>query len=212
MIGSTSSLRRATLQATTPKPGMDAQDNSLGSALLPGTSIFTSALFTTVCDRISKGESLRAVCRDPEMPAKATVLRWLREMPDLRDQYAAARDDLMEYWASDIIEIADDGTLDTMAGLNKYGDEVMVPNHANVQRDRLRIDARKWLLSKLAPRKYGDRLEVEHSGEVQHRVDITALSSREKMRRMALFMLEDQQAGAVIEGTVDTKPEPDPSA
>jgi len=197
MIGSTSDLRSQTLQATSPKTVKDAHPSAARSALLPGTSIFTPALFTTVCDRISKGESLRAVCRDPEMPAKSTVLRWLREMPDLRDQYAAARDDLMEYWASDIIEIADDGTLDTMQGLNKYGDE-------NVQRDRLRIDARKWLLSKLAPRKYGDRLEVEHSGEVQHRVDITALSSREKMRRMALFMLEDQ-ASPVIEGQlVDT--------
>jgi hypothetical protein len=121
-------------------------------------------------------------------------------MPELRDQYAAARDDLLEYWASDILEIADDGTLDTMPGLNKYGDEVMIPNHANVQRDRLRIDSRKWLLSKLAARKYGDRLEVEVSGEVQHRVDITALSAREKMRRLALFMLEDQAAGRTIEG------------
>jgi hypothetical protein len=138
------------------------------------------------------------------MPHKSTVLRWLREMPQLRDQYAAARDDLLEYWASDILEIADDGTLDTMRGLNKYGDEVMVPNHANVQRDRLRIDSRKWLLSKLAARTYGDRLDVEVSGEVQHRVDITALSAREKMRRLALFMLEDQAAGTVIEGTVDT--------
>ena len=195
------------MQATSPKPVKDAHGSSLGSALLPGTPIFTPALFTIVCDRISKGESLRAVCRDPEMPAKATVLRWLREMPDLRDQYAAARDDLMEYWASDIIEIADDGTLDTMAGLNKYGDEVQVPNHANVQRDRLRIDARKWLLARLKPKVYGDRVDVEHSGEVQHRVDITALSSREKMRRLALFMLEDQAAGPVIEG--ESSPVPD---
>ncbi len=198
------------MQATTPDTVEDAH-LSARVPLLPGTRIFTPALFTLVCDRISKGESLRSVCRDPEMPAKSTVLRWLREMPDLRDQYAAARDDLMEYWASDIIEIADDGSLDTMKGLNKYGDEVMVPNHANVQRDRLRIDARKWLLSKLAPRKYGDRLDVEVSGQIEHRVDITALSSREKMRRMALFMLEDQAAGATIEGTVDTKPAASPS-
>jgi hypothetical protein len=147
------------------------------------------------------------------MPHKSTVLRWLREKPELRDQYASARDDLMEYWASDILEIADDGTMDTMSGLNKYGDEVMVPNHANVQRDRLRIDARKWLLSKLAAKKYGDRLEVEHSGEVQHHVDITSLSAREKMRRLALFMLEDRAAGSLIDGesTVMTADRPDAS-
>ena len=178
-------------------------------------SIFTPALFTAICDRISRGESLRSVCRDPEMPHKSTVLRWLHEKPELRDQYVRARDDLMEYWASDILEIADDGTLDLVPGLNKYGDEVMVPNHANVQRDRLRIDSRKWLLSKLQPRVYGEHVQVDVSGEVQHRVDITALSGREKMRRLALFMLEDRAAGALIEGesaVVDTKPAGKPSA
>lgn len=163
-------------------------------------TIFTPALFTSICDRISQGESLRSVCRDPEMPHKSTVLRWLREKPELRDQYCAARDDLMEYWASDILEIADDGTMDTMPGLNKYGDEVMVANHANVQRDKLRIHARQWLLGKLKPKVYGDRVELEHSGEVLHTVDITTLSAREKMRRLALFMLEDRAAGEVIDG------------
>ena len=172
-------------------------------------SIFTPALFTTICDRISQGQSLREVCRDPEMPHKSTVLRWLREKAELRDQYVLARDDLMEYWASDILEIADDGSMDTMAGLNKYGDEVMVPNHANVQRDRLRIDSRKWLLSRLKPKVYGDHLAVDVSGEVAVTVDITSLSAREKMRRLALFMLEDQAAGQIIEGTaVDTTNEP----
>lgn len=163
-------------------------------------SIFTPALFRSICDEISRGKSLREVCRQPEMPHKSTVLRWLREKPELRDQYVQARDDLLEYWASDIIEIADDGTNDTIPGLNKYGDEVMVPNHANVQRDRLRIDARKWTLSKLQPKVYGDRVEVEHGGEVGLKVDITALSAREKMRRLALFMLEDRDAGQIIEG------------
>ena len=127
------------------------------------------------------------------------MLRWLREKPELQRQYANARDDLMEYWASDIIEIADDGSLDTIQGTNKHGDEVTLPNHANVQRDKLRIDARKWTLSKLQPRLYGDRVGVEVSGEVQHTVDITSLSAREKMRRLALFMLEDK-AAAPIEG------------
>ena len=199
------------MQATSPETVKNAHPSAAAPRRAGAQSIFTPALFTIICDRISRGESLRSVCRDPEMPHKSTVLRWLREMSGLRDQYAAARDDLMQYWASDILEIADDGTLDTMKGLNKYGDEVMVPNHANVQRDRLRIDSRKWLLSKLQPRVYGDRLDVEVSGEVQHRVDITALSAREKMRRLALFMLEDQAAGATIEGeaspVVDTSSE-----
>ncbi len=109
-----------------------------------GVSIFTPALFSDICERIGSGESLRQVCSDPAMPSKSTVMRWLREKPELRDQYASARDDLLDHWAEDLIEIADDGSLDTIEGTNKHGDVVMVANHANVQRDRLRIDARKW--------------------------------------------------------------------
>ena len=202
------------MQATSPETVGNAQVSTTAPSKGGAVSIFTPALFTSICDRISQGESLRSVCRDPETPSKSTVLRWLREKPELRDQYANARDDLMEYWASDILEIADDGSLDTMEGLNRHGDAVMVPNHANVQRDKLRIDARKWSLSKLKPRVYGDRLEVEHGGEISHKVDITSLSAREKMRRLALFMLEDKAAGEIIEGSstlVDTESPPTPS-
>jgi len=179
-------------------------------------AVYTPALWTVICDRIAAGESLRAVCRDPAMPSKASVMRWLRNKPEIRDQYACARDDLLDHWAEDLIEIADDGTLDQIPGTDKHGNEVMVANHANVQRDRLRVDARKWLMSRLGAKKYGDHVEVEHSGEVghTHRVDISTLSSREKMRRLALFMLEDQQAGTVIDGesSVMTDSEPVASA
>ncbi len=188
------------MQATTQETPQRAETSTSGPGKGGAVSIFTPALFGDICDQISRGESLSAVCRKPEMPHKSTVLRWLRDRPELRDRYVQARDDLMEYWASDILEIADDGTLDTIPGLNKYGDEVMVPNHANVQRDRLRIDSRKWMLARLKPQVYGDHVQVDVSGEVQHKVDITSLSAREKMRRLALFMLEDKAAGALIEG------------
>jgi hypothetical protein len=188
------------LQATSTKTSVESATSTSAPGKGGAVSIFTPALFSAICDRISHGDSLREVCRDPEMPHKSTVLRWLREKPELRDQYRDARDDLLEYWASDILEIADDGTNDMVPGLNKYGDEVMVPNHANVQRDRLRIHSRQWLLGKLKPKVYGDRVEHEVSGEVGLKVDITALSAREKMRRLALFMLEDKAAGNTIDG------------
>ncbi len=202
------------MQATETKNAQGAETALATTGRGGAVSIFTVALFTTICDRISHGESLRSVCRDPAMPSKSTVLRWLREKPELRDRYVQARDDLMEYWASDILEIADDGTLDLVPGLNKYGDEVMVPNHANVQRDRLRIDSRKWLLSRLKPQVYGDHLAVDVSGEVAVKVDIGSLSAREKMRRLALFMLEDRAAGDIVDGEcspVDTSHASPPS-
>lgn len=65
--------------------------------------------------------------------------------------YARACEDRADQMADEILEIADNGS-------NK--DNVIV------QRDRLRIDSRKWLLAKLQPKKYGDRLDVEHSGNI----------------------------------------------
>ena len=203
------------MQATTPENAQAVDNKPSSKRKGRYVTIFTPTLFTTICDRIANGESLRQVCSDAEMPSKSTVMRWLRDKPELRDQYASARDDLLDHWAEDLIEIADDGSLDTMPGTDKHGNEVMVANHANVQRDRLRLDARKWLMSRLGPKKYGDHVEVEHSGEIGHvhRVDITTLSAREKMRRLALFMLEDQAAGQTIDGesTVMTTEQPAPS-
>lgn len=84
------------------------------------------------------------------MPAKDTVLRWLREDRDgFRSHYEAMKQSTGEHWADEIVEIAD--TCDD-------------PHKA-----RLQIDARKWVLSKLIPKKYGDKaqMEVEHSGDIK---------------------------------------------
>jgi len=100
------------------------------------------------------------------MPDKSTVFRWLESKEAFRDQYAQACNARADYWADEILEIADDGTNDWM--LRKSGDdEIEVVNHENISRSKLRVDARKWLMSKMAPKKYGDKTTTEHTGEVQ---------------------------------------------
>jgi len=184
---------------------IDPQGESKTPAKKGRPSVMTKTVCNTICERMMAGESLRAVCRDPKMPGDSTVHRHLAKDPVFREQYTHAREVLMEYWADEIVDIADDGTLDTIPGTNKHGQEVQVSNPSNVQRDRLRVDSRKWLMSKLAPKKYGDKLDVEHSGEVVHQ-HVSTLSDREKARRWALFMVEDQRAaasGVTIEGEVE---------
>lgn len=133
-------------------------------------SSYTEPVATEICSRISAGESLRAVCRDPEMPSIPTVRRWLRnneggddEIGSFRTRYARAREDLYEHWAEEIMEIGDDGTGD------EWTDEggKVHKNKDVTQRSRLRVDTRKWLLSKLVPDKYGDKLQHEHTGSVE---------------------------------------------
>lgn len=70
----------------------------------------------------------------------------------------------MEHYADEILEIADDGQNDWMERESKNGEVFEVENHEVLNRSRLRVDARKWLMSKLAPKKYGDVQKLEHSG------------------------------------------------
>ena len=122
---------------------------------------YTPALATRICLRIAEGESLRKVCADDKIPAKATVLGWLVDgaHEDFARQYASAREAQADYFADEIVEIADDGSDDFSTG--KDGEPVV--DHEHIQRSRLRVDARKWVAAKLLPKKYSDR--VQHTGE-----------------------------------------------
>jgi hypothetical protein len=116
-----------------------------------------------VCELIASGMTLRQACREENMPTHKTVLDWVQKDPAFANQYARARDLLLEHWAEEIVEIADDGSRDTKV-VGEDGREVADTEWIN--RSRLRVDARKWLLSKLKPGTYGDKLDVEHKGNV----------------------------------------------
>jgi hypothetical protein len=130
-----------------------------------------------ICERLVDGDSLRAICRDPEMPAISTVCRWLAQNEEFQKQYACAREAQADTLADEILDIADDSTGDTIDTEN--GEK---PNNEWISRSRLRVDARKWLAGKMAPKKYGEKLIAEHTGkdgaafEVVHRIQLVALN------------------------------------
>lgn len=159
--------------------------------------ILTQSIKDAILLRTAQGESMRALGRDPALPSRDRMLKELVEDSRFAAQYAQAREAMYAGWADEILEIADDGTTDYITKLGRNGHEYEAVDQEHIQRSRLRVDSRKWLLSKLLPKTFGDRVEHEHGGEVAHRVDISGLSEREKMRRMALFMLEDQRAQAI---------------
>jgi hypothetical protein len=117
-----------------------------------------------ICRRMASGQSLREVCRADDMPSLPTVLRWAESFPSFREQYVRAREALLEHWAEEIVEISDDGSNDWQTRQDAEGNETKVLDHEHIQRSRLRVDTRKWLLSKLAPRKYGEKLSAELTG------------------------------------------------
>lgn len=137
-------------------------------------SIFTEAIADEICERIADGESLRSICTDANMPAKSTVFKWLANNAAFADQYARAREAQADSLTDDILPIADDSRNDW---LKKWGEEDenagWVQNAEAMRRAQIRIDARKWLAGKLAPKKYGEKQQIEHSGGFKVSRDMT---------------------------------------
>ena len=94
-------------------------------------------------DAIAGGMTLKEVCETNDLP-KTSVLRWIST--EYLDQYACALRARADMQAEEIIEIAD----------KKY------TTNEELTAAKMRIDARNWLMSKMAPKKYGDKVELEH--------------------------------------------------
>lgn len=155
--------------------------------------LYTPELGTIICERMANGESLRKICRDDSMPCMRTVLMWAREIPEFLAQYVTARELLLEHWAEDITEISDDGTNDWMS-VNDPDNPGYRVNGEHVSRSKLRVDSRKWLLSKLAAKKYGDRVSAELSGPDGGPIQTKDMTEDDLAREIAFVLSSAMQA------------------
>lgn len=135
---------------------------------MPGgrPSLYTQEMADQICSHITDGWSMRRVCREEWAPHMVTIFRWLRENEQFRKQYEEAKDIQADAFAEDMLDIADQPPQINEKGGVDSGD---------VAHMRLRIDTRKWIASKLKPKKYGDKLEQEIKGEVGLTVQILRL-------------------------------------
>lgn len=104
-------------------------------------TIFTQEIADEICERLAHGETLRKMILDDHMPASSAIYRWLESNESFREQYAQARVKQADYYAEMIV------------------DEAFNSHDASI--GRLRMDALKWAASKIAPKKYGDKIELE---------------------------------------------------
>jgi|694.fasta_scaffold06859_22 hypothetical protein len=118
-----------------------------------------------ICAALAEGRSLRSICRQEGMPSIVLVLRWLREEPAFVTQYVHAREAQADALAEEILEIADNASNDWMEREDPENPGFSL-NGEHIQRSKLRVDARKWWASKVAPKKYGDKVEQTLKGEV----------------------------------------------
>jgi len=136
-----------------------------------------------ILDVISEGGSVRQACEaDDDLPSPSSFHRWVVEDKfGLRLKYQLAREVQARSLADDLLVIADDERRDF--------DGDGRPNHAAVQRDRLRLHARQWILGRVLPREYGDKGMVEHHHVVEQRpeMDYSKLSIDELEQLQALM-------------------------
>lgn len=128
-------------------------------------SDFNQDIADEICEEITLGNSIRTVCKPEHMPAISTFYRWLREHDEFQKQYARACEERTEAMSEDILDIADDGTNDFMEVERQDGSTYTKADNEAIQRSRLRIDTRKWLMSKMKPKKYGDKLDMTTNGK-----------------------------------------------
>lgn len=117
--------------------------------------------FNLICEELEKGYSLRSILRRENMPSSRTFFKWVDESEEKVKQYERSVELRSEFLFDEIIEIADKQSEDV--GEDADGNKVI--NHNIVQRNRLQIDARKWALSKMLPKKYGDKTDITSGGE-----------------------------------------------
>jgi hypothetical protein len=126
-------------------------------------SEFTQEIADVICARMAQGESVRQICRDEGMPAESTVRNWSVKIDAFHAQFTRAREAMLLYWEDEIAEIADDSTNDWMERETEKGRIVRSHDYEHWRRSQLRIDTRKWLMSKLLPKKYGERVDLRHA-------------------------------------------------
>lgn len=125
---------------------------------------YSAKVWNDLLGHIASGESLRTACKHDGMPTKKTVMQWLAKDEGLRPSYADACALRAEVYAEEIVDIADEADVEVIVGDD--GEQIVKLDATAVARNRLRVDARKWIACKLVPKKYGERQTHEHQGRI----------------------------------------------
>ena len=173
-----------------------------------------AAVAEHVCSELKRGRSLDDVCRDAGMPHASTFLDWVEEDPQgIGQDYARAREIGYTLLADQILAISDKThEWVTIQELDPDGKplfnpdgtpllkQVLMPLNSDViAHKRVQIDTRKWMLSKMLPKVYGDKVTQEHTGADGGPIAIAAVDlknlSDEELENMNRLMMKASGGG-----------------
>lgn len=136
---------------------------------------FSQEIFDLILERIMCGESVNAICADAGMPSRNSFYRWVLKDDELRDKFDSALNARSHAMAEDLLAIADEPVGSLESGATDTG---------AVNKQRLQVDTRKWLMSKMTPKKYGDRVDhVSSDGSMSQKPTTIQLVAKSKDER-----------------------------
>lgn len=166
----------------TKTSSMDEKPNKIGRP-----TIYTEELAEEFCSLIAQGKSVNSICRDYEdMPVSSTIFAWLAKNKEFSEKYDKATEARTAAHHEMLLEMGDEALEDS---------KIVDPKSSNavVQAHKLRADNFKWAMSKMKPKKYGDRLDLT--------------SKNEKLPTPLLYSLKDVQNNNGNEENSESKQE-----
>jgi len=128
-------------------------------------SSYSDEMADKICREIANGRAVHRFASTENYPSAETIRKWKNTRPDFLAKYTRAREEQADLFASEIVDIADAPPIMCSVPSPDGGTDERI-DAAGEQWRKTRIDARKWYASKVAPKKYGERVNLEHSGEV----------------------------------------------
>jgi len=110
-------------------------------------TIFTQELGDFICQELAAGKSLTKICKPDAMPSPSSVYGWLRINKEFLDNYTRARADKADYHFEELLDLSDDVNEDALC----------------LTKAKLQIDTRKWAISRMDTKKYGDSAQLRHA-------------------------------------------------
>lgn len=164
-------------------------------------STFTQKAADEICRRMALGETLKEICEDPRMPTQTGVAKWRQARPAFDVSFVRAREDQMHAWADEIVYLIDNAEMGynvkvplkskEMERINADGFVHFKFRRHHLDHAKARVDVRKWLMAKILPAVFGDRLNIDATHTIEQKDDAEILQEfRAELERAGLSMAE----------------------
>jgi hypothetical protein len=127
-------------------------------------TLYTEELADMICVYLAQGKTLLEICTENKSLNQSTIRAWAAtNYRGFSSKYERAKETGLDAMVEQLFQIADDASKDYIERVVEGGKTIRVPDLEHIARSRLRIDTRKWYISKLAPKRYGHQVDVQRS-------------------------------------------------